>query len=125
MGMMFVFTGRTAASVTRSNLDRAPGGAVFLWQSAIGKYHSPYLRVPGIDGPSTSSNNDICGINDRLGPEVCYADSSDWLKQLDLAQANIYAALTWSANQFAPGTTAVIGASTPTTSITLSRALAQ
>jgi len=93
MGMMFVFTGR----LRRASLDR-------IWithregQFSCGvgdrKVLHPVPDRSGTDGLWTSSNNDICGTKDRLGPKsatlivLTGGSSSIW------PQANIYAALT-------------------------------
>ena len=120
MGMALLFVGRTSASVTRYNLDVAPGPASPTWNNGTGKFESPFTSVT--QPPTYSDRIDCPGTSTR----TCYSDRADWFKQLDYAQSNIYGALSnVVANGFASGTTNALGASTPPTTISLTSIIGQ
>lgn len=120
MGMALLFVGRTSSSVTRFNLDAAPGPAALNWNASIGKYESPFVSVP--QPPSYSDRIDCNAGSAR----TCLNDRADWTKQLDFAQSNVYGALTnVVANGYASGTTTPLGSSTAPTTVTLTTNIAQ
>ena len=120
MGMALILVGRTSASITRGNLDVAPGPAKLNWNSTSGKYESPFALIPQ---PPISYDRVDCNPSPA---STCYNYRSDWYKQLDSAQSNVYGALSnVVANGFASGTTTPLGASTAPSTVSLATTIGQ
>ena len=120
MGMALILVGRTSASITRGNLDVAPGPAKLNWNSTSGKYESPFALIP--QPPITYDRVD-CSPSPA---STCYNYRSDWYKHLDSAQSNVYGALSnVVANGFASGTTTPLGASTAPSTVSLATTIGQ
>jgi hypothetical protein len=81
-------------------------------------YESDYASVTV---PPTSAT----GVDCLVGSATCYNNLADWTKRLDSAQSNVYGAFGWTANQFSPGTTTVIGAATPANTTVFSAVIGQ
>jgi hypothetical protein len=118
VGMAVIFVGRTSTSVIRYNLVGAPGPGQLSWNPSNLHYESDYASVTV---PPTSTT----GVDCLRGSATCYNNLADWTKRLNSAQSNVYGAFSWTANQFSPGTTIVIGAVTPTNTTIFSAVIGQ